>query len=111
MNEEQMKIKDGRDARLDGLTYCFLAIVYMELILRVFCLENILAIGIIYDALFAFGVACVFRFLASFFRDKVNRILMGILLFLCSAIYVAQVTYQMFFGKFLALYSMLIGGV
>lgn len=107
----QKKLQDNRDVRLNSLTFWFIVIVYMESILRIFCFENIFDTGIIYAVFFSFIVACILKILTSLGKEKVNLVIAGILLFLISALYIVQVVYQMFFGKFLVLYSIVVGGI
>lgn len=91
--------------------FWFFILVYMEVILRVFCLKQIFDVGFILAIAFSLLGACLIKFLTSLFKEKTNRILGGIILGFLTFLYVVQVTYQKFFGKFLVLYSIFAGGV
>ena len=83
----------------------------MEIILRVSCLEQITGMGLIIAISFNLLTACSIKFLTSLFKEKINRVLGGVLLGFITFLYVVQATYQNFFGKFLVLYSIFAGGV
>ena len=91
--------------------FWFLILVYMEIILRVSCLEQITGMGLIIAISFNLLTACSIKFLTSLFKEKINRVLGGVLLAFITFLYVVQATYQNFFGKFLVLYSIFAGGV
>lgn len=89
----------------------FFVLVYMEVILRVFCLSQIFGMGIVLAITFSLLAACIIKLLTSLFKEKTNRFLGGCILGFITFLYVVQVTYQNFFGKFLVLYSIFAGGM
>lgn len=91
--------------------FWFLILVYMEVVMRVSCLSQVFDIGLILAIVYSLLVACIIKFVTSLFKEKVNRILGGVILGFVTFIYIVQATYQNFFGKFLVLYSIFAGGL
>ena len=83
----------------------------MEVVMRVSCLSQVFDIGLILAIVYSLLVACIIKFVTSLFKEKVNRILGGVILGFVTFIYIVQATYQNFFGKFLVLYSIFAGGL
>ncbi len=93
------------------VVFWFLILVYMEVVMRVSCLSQVFDIGLILAIVYSLLVACIIKFVTSLFKEKVNRILGGVILGFVTFIYIVQATYQNFFGKFLVLYSIFAGGL
>ena len=50
----------------------FFVLVYMEVILRVFCLSQIFGMGIVLAITFSLLAACIIKLLTSLFKEKTN---------------------------------------
>lgn len=97
--------------KLDILMVFFIAVIYMEIVVKIFCCPRILDMGLVYIALFSFGIALILKGICSLWKKKVNKILAGLILIILFLIYSAQAVYQRFFGKFFVLYSVAAGGI
>ena len=82
----------------------------MELVMRFFCLKEIANIGAVFALVFSVLLAVSLKWITSFMKEKFNRILGLFLLGFITFLYVVQLAYQVFFGKFLVLYSIFAGG-
>ena len=86
------------------------SLIYMELVMRFFCLKEIANIGAVFALVFSVLLAVSLKWITSFMKEKFNRILGLFLLGFITFLYVVQLAYQVFFGKFLVLYSIFAGG-
>ena len=105
------RTENKRDKRMDILTFFVIVVFYMEIVLRIFCVEKIIDVGIIYILAFSGVFGLMLKIAVCFFDEKANKIISFVLLGVITFVYTAQVVYKIFFGKFLIIYSMVIGGV
>lgn len=90
--------------------FWMVSLIYMELVMRFFCLKEIANIGAVFALVFSVLLAVSLKWITSFMKEKFNRILGLFLLGFITFLYVVQLAYQVFFGKFLVLYSIFAGG-
>lgn len=106
-----MERQKNKTRRIDIMWTLFFGIVYMELILKLFCCSSFFNLGLIYMTGFSLGVALMLKALCSVFKKQINR-RVGIAVFsVLFVLYSAQTVYQNCFGKFFVLYSIAAGGI
>lgn len=86
-----------------------LLLFYMEVVLKLYCFENIPARAFLYTGLFSLSIGFGVMLLCSFFSKKFNwillRVILGLYLILCSV----QIVYYSIFKTFGTLYSAIEG--
>ncbi len=107
---ERFRKKRHGSKKLDIFVFFAISILYMELVLKVFCCPSFFNLGLIFMALFSVSVAFLFKLFCSFLSKKGNRIIAIVILSLLFLLFSTQVVYQKFFGKFLILFSLIAGG-
>ncbi|MBE5955652.1 MAG: LTA synthase family protein [Lachnospiraceae bacterium] len=88
-----------------------LAIMCMELILRLVTGTPVFHMGLLFTALFSMSAGMFISGLCFLFRQKGRTIMGTIAVILLFVLYAAQITYHLFFGRYLIVYSLLSGGV
>lgn len=104
-------MEQKKKRKVDILIVFFLAIVYMEVVLKAFCCSTIFDSGLLNMTLFTVGISLFFKGWCSLGKSRTNKVVGAVILFILFVIYSAQAVYQMFFGKFFVLYSVTAGGV
>ncbi len=95
------------DSRL--FTYC--AIVYMELILKLFTTNEILNMGLLFMPLFSLVPFGIITSISSFFQSRnLKKAVLVVFFSLLFVLFATQTTYHMFFNKYLIFYSLTVGG-
>lgn len=88
------------------LLYFYLALIFMELLLRAFTVGGaVFSLGTAILLLFALPFAALFALASSCFRPKLNRIFAIFLLGLAAGIFSSQVVYFGIFKTFYTIYS------
>ena len=87
-----------------------IAVLYMELVLRLFSAGEFFNIGLAYIALFSVAAGLLVQGVCSFFSDKVSRIISGVIMALLGLLYIVQIIYYSVFKNYLIIYSLKAGG-
>lgn len=82
-----------------------IAILYMELVLKVYCFGTFFTWGLLYTLLFSVPLGLICALLCSFFSPKANRIISYVLIILLTLAHCIQTVYFTIFKTFLVLYS------
>ncbi len=82
-----------------------LSILWLEIMLRINCQQNILSFSLIYICVFSFAFAGFFTLICTFADEKFNRTLANIILLLLTLLYLIQGIYFNSSGEFLTLSS------
>lgn len=85
-------------------------LIFMEMIIRIVSGTRFWNVGLIFSLLFSVVIGGIFTLLCSFFEEKVNRRLLFGVQCALSVWYVVQIIYRSFFGRFLIIYSLFVGG-
>ncbi len=96
---------------IDSKAFTYFSIVYMELILRIFTCNEFFTAGLIFMFIFSLVPFLLITAFSQIFRWKIAK--KTILIVAFSAlflIFATQVTYHMFFNKYLIFYSLTVGG-
>ncbi len=84
--------------------------IFMEIIIRIVSGAGFWDTGLIFSVLLSASVGFIFTVLCSLYSEKANRrLLLGIQCAL-SIWYCVQIIYRSFFGRFLIIYSLFVGG-
>ena len=100
-----------RNLHIDSKLFTYLAIVYMELVLKAFTCNEFLTLGLIFMPVFSLVPFLLITAVSKFFRSKNAKKTVLVISF--SALFVlfaTQTTYHMFFNKYLIFYSLTVGG-
>ncbi len=98
------------DFRLNTTLFVFLAIVYMELILKAFTCDVFFDIGLLVMPVFSIVPALMMSCICSRLKPKTAKIVTVSVLSLFFVLYIAQVIYHRFFGSYFIFYSLIAGG-
>ncbi len=100
-----------RPLHIDSRLFTYLAIVYMELVLKVFTCNEFLTLGLIFMPIFSlvpFGLITGF---SKLFRSKkAKKVILVVSFSALFVLFATQTTYHMFFNKYLIFYSLTVGG-
>ena len=86
-------------------------IFYLELILRIVTCDDFFNAGLIFMILYSIAAAMFLSGICYFFAQKGRTIAGGAAVVILFALYALQMTYHLFFGKYLIVYSLVSGGV
>lgn len=84
--------------------------IFMEIIIRIVSDTQFWDTGLIFALLFSATVGFIFTVLCSFYGEKANRRLLIGAQCALSVWYSVQIIYRSFFGRFLIIYSLFVGG-
>ena len=96
--------------RVNTAVFLPLAILYMELVLRLFTQGDFFNIGLIYVTAFSVSVGLLLHGIFSLIKEKVARITSGVIMALLGLLYATQIIYHSVFNNFLIVYSLKVGG-
>lgn len=92
------KIKDTlKKFTINPAIYYLISLIYLEIIMKVIICKQILNTGLIYTTIFLVPFILLFTILTKAFNEKINRIIMTILLAVITIYYEVQL---IFFGLF-----------
>ncbi len=92
------KIKDTlKKFTINPAVYYLISLIYLEIIMKVIICKQILNTGLIYTTIFLVPFILLFTILTKAFNEKINRIIMTILLAVITIYYEVQL---IFFGLF-----------
>lgn len=89
------------------MVYLVLAILYLEVFLKIVIFKNI---NLMYVIFFSVSIAILLDLIMRLLKPKYNKIAYGVVLFAVCFYFVSQILYYDFFKVFLTLYSMGNGG-
>ena len=100
------------DAKFRVKTAIFfpLAILYMELVLRLFTHGEFFNIGLIYVTAFSISAGLLLQGIFSLLKEKAARITSGVIMAILGVLYATQIIYYSVFNNFLIVYSLKVGG-
>ena len=100
-----------RPLHVDSRLFTYLAIVYMELVLKAFTTSGFLNMGLIFMPLFSLVPFGLITALSKIFRSRTAKKTILIVAFsFLFVLFATQTTYHMFFNKYLIFYSLTVGG-
>ncbi len=106
-----MSEKKGKRIKIPPILLFTSVILYMEIIIRIVTCESFFNAGLILMLLFS-GIAGIFLSgICYFFSKKGRDRIAGIFVILLFIVYAGQITYHLFFGRYLIIYSLVSGGV
>ena len=96
--------------KFNGNTYNFLAVVYMELIVRIFTCRPFFGWGLLFMLVFAAVPALITAAINRVFGKKTGRICSIVSMCVVYLICAVQAVYHGFFGKYMIIFSFFNGG-
>lgn len=90
------------------LLVCIAIPIYLELSIHLFVYKTITR-RIIFPAMFAVATGCLIFFLSSMFSEKVNRVIIIVLVTLVTLYFEVQLVYESIFGGFMSLWQVSFG--
>ncbi len=100
-----------KDLHIDSKLFTYLSIVYMELILRLFTCNEFITAGLIFMPIFSLVLFLLITAFSGMFRSKkAKKTILVVFFAVLFLVFATQVTYHMFFNKYLIFYSLTVGG-
>ena len=96
--------------KLNTALYFSLAILYMELLLRIFTGSHFFNEGLIFITAYSVSAGLLLHGICSLISHKAARITGGVVMIFFGVLYATQIIYHSFFGNFLIVYSLKVGG-
>lgn len=90
--------------------FLLISFVYSECIVRAFTCSRFFTLGLINIVVFSAAAAALISFVSSFFKFKINLLIVKIIMLFAFIINAVQTVYHLFFGKYLIFYSLTAGG-
>ena len=100
-----------RPFHVDSRLFTYVAIVYMELILKLFTCNEFFNMGLIFMPLFSLVPFGLITAVSKIFRSKkAKKTVLVVAFSFLFILFATQTTYHMFFNKYLIFYSLTVGG-
>lgn len=97
--------------KLDVLYFNIVFIVFLELIFKIFTLNDFLSLNTLSVILFSIPIALIITLLETLFKnEKANRIITAVITFLVSLIFIAQFVHYKYYTSIFSVYSLFHGG-
>lgn len=96
--------------KINTALFFSVAILYMELLLRLFTGGQFFNTGLIFITVFSVSAGFLLHGICSLISEKAARITSGVIMSLLGVLYATQIIYHSFFGNFLIVYSLKVGG-
>lgn len=81
-------------------------VIYLEMIYRIFIVENIVSLNTLSVILFCLPWIVIFSFLCGHFKDKINRIISIVITVVLTIITLAQIVYYNFYDSIFSFFSL-----
>ena len=92
--------------KLSNVFYYYISLVYLELIFRIFCTENIFPITFINTLIYLIIIALFLSIITSLFNEKINTIFTRIILFSITFLYSTCLVFKLKFEVFFSINSL-----
>ena len=96
--------------KISTAIFCPLAVLYMELVLRLLTGGDFFNIGLAFITAFSAAIGLLIFGVGAFFSPKTQRIISGVTLAVLGVLYATQIVYYSVFNNFLIVYSLKAGG-
>lgn len=96
--------------RINTALFFSVAVIYMEVLLRLFTGGQFFNIGLLFISAFSVSFGFLLHGVCSLISAKAARITSGVTMALLGVLYATQIIYHSFFGNFLIVYSLKAGG-
>ncbi len=106
-----MKLKIKPDFKINTTLFIWIAVVYMELILKLFTCSRFFDMGLLLMPIFSLVPSLIITAVCARVKPILAKGLTIGSLSVLSLIYIIQAVYHGFFGKYFIFYSLLAGGV
>ena len=105
-----MNLKKIFNLKINGGLYCYISFVFCELILRAFTCRPFFTWGLLFIFIFSLIPAIFFSAVSRLVGKTARRVILKVMLATVFLLYSTQVVYHGFFGKYLIVFSLIIGG-
>ncbi len=95
--------------KLKNLYWYGFLIIYLEIMYRIFIFNTFLNIDLLYLILFSIPIITFFYLITNLFNEKVNKILVILLSFIITIIFMAQAVYFNFYQSMFSVFSLMNG--
>lgn len=95
--------------KLSIFIWWFFWIIYLEIIYKIFVMQNLLTINTLYVLAFSIPWIILFTILTSFFGEKVNKFLCIVFSLILAFITLAQIVYFNFYNSIFSFFSLTTG--
>lgn len=92
-----------KEKKLPLFIYSFIAILFAEIIFRIVTIDNFFTSSLVYVFLNAIIIAYFINFIAKFFNEKVNKIILFIIFFIVSLWVSAELVYKNTFNVYFSI--------
>lgn len=100
-----------KDLHIDSKAFTYFSIIYLELILRLFTCNEFFTAGLIFIPIFSLIPFLLITAFSQIFRSRrAKKTILIISFAILLLVFATQVTYHMFFNKYLIFYSLTVGG-
>lgn len=103
-------MKHAKNFKINGNLYNFLAIIYMELVVRIFTCRPFFGWGLLFMCVFATVPTLVVAVLGRIFGKKTGFVSAAVSMSITFLICAVQAVYHGFFGKYMIIFSFFNGG-